>query len=97
MQRVHRNLSRDEVEALRNKLASSIPPARMSIPDVIKTMRLITRKSQAEYAALCGVAPKAVANIERGRSAPTTKTLEKLLRPFGLGIGVVFLPQERGP
>ena len=58
MQRVHRNSSRAEAEALRDPLASLIPQARMSIPEVIKTMRLITRKSQTEYAALCGVAPK---------------------------------------
>ncbi|MBW8078145.1 MAG: helix-turn-helix domain-containing protein [Gallionella sp.] len=96
MQRVHRNLSRGEIEGLRDKLADLIPQAHMSIPEVIKTLRLITRKSQAEYAALCGVAPKVLATIERGQSAPTTKTLEKLLRPFGLGIGVVSLPQERG-
>ena len=97
MQRVHRNSIRAEVEALRDPLASLIPQARMSIPVVINTMRLITRKSETEYAALCGVAPKVLANVERGRSAPMTQTLEKLLRLFGLGIGVVSLPQERGP
>lgn len=97
MQRVHRNLGRDEIEALRDRLASLIPEARLSIPEVIKTMRLITRKSQAEYASLCGVAPKVLANIERGQAAPTTKTLEKLLRPFGFGIGVVSLPPPHGP
>lgn len=97
MQRVHRHLSRAEVEALRERLAAAIPQARLSIPEVIKTMRLITRKSQTEYAALCGVAPKVLATIERGHAAPTTQTLEKLLRPFGLTIGVVCVPQTRKP
>jgi transcriptional regulator with XRE-family HTH domain len=94
MKQVRRDLTRDEIEALREKLTSLIPEARATIPEVLRAMRVITRKTQAEYAALCGVAPKVVTNIELGRVAPTMKTLEKLLRPFGFGIGVVSYPQE---
>jgi DNA-binding XRE family transcriptional regulator len=92
MKRVHRCLSRDEVEALRQQLAELVPEARASIPDILRTMRFITRKSQAEYAALCGVSPRVLASIEAGNADPTTRTLEKLLRPFGLTVGVVSLP-----
>ena len=89
MQRVHRNLSRDEVEALRKKLLTWVPQASADIPLLMKTMRLITRKSQAEYAKLCDVAPRVLADIETGKGSPTVETLEKLLRPFGYRVGIV--------
>lgn len=89
MRRVHRNLKRDEVEALRNELAELVPEARADIPELIRTMRLIARKSQTEYAQLCGVSPRVLADVEAGKGVQTTETLGKLLRPFGLKLGVV--------
>ena len=83
MQRVHRNLSRDEVESLRSELVGLVPRAQVGIPRLLRTMRLIARKSQAEYARLCGVAPRVLADVESGKGSPTVDTLEKLLRPFG--------------
>jgi transcriptional regulator with XRE-family HTH domain len=94
MQRVHRNLSREEVEALRNRLADLIPQQRADVRELLRLMRLITRKSQAEYARLCGVAPRVLAKIEAGEGSPTVETLEKLLRPFGCRVGVVMPPPD---
>jgi transcriptional regulator with XRE-family HTH domain len=93
MQRVHRSLSRDEVEALREKLAALVPEAKAAIPELLRMMRLITRKSQAEYALLCGVAPRVLADVEAGRRSPRVETLEKLFRPFGYRVGVVTGPE----
>jgi DNA-binding XRE family transcriptional regulator len=92
MKRVHRNLSRDEVEALRDKLTSLVPGAKAEIPDLLRMMRLIARKSQSEYARLCGVAPRVLADVEAGKGHPRIDTLEKLLRPFGYRMGVVAAP-----
>ena len=92
MRRVHRNLSRDEVEALRKQLASSVPRATADIGHLMKTMRMITRKSQMEYARMCAVAPRVLADIEAGKGSPTVETLEKLLRPFGFRVGIVAPP-----
>lgn len=89
MKRVHRNLPRDQVEALRTELAARIPAEEISIPEVLRTMRMIVRKSQSEYAQLCDVAPRVLADIEAGRGSPRIDTLEKLLKPFGLRMGVV--------
>jgi len=97
MQRVHRNLSRDEVELLRKKLAVLVPEERERIPELIRIMRLITRKSQAEYARFCGVAPRVLADIEAGKGSPRVETLEKLVRPFGLRVGVVSVPYGAAP
>ncbi|MDE2050192.1 MAG: helix-turn-helix transcriptional regulator [Gammaproteobacteria bacterium] len=92
MRRVHRNLKRDEVEALRNKLAELVPQAHADIPELIRTMRLIVCRSQTEYAHLCGVSPRVLSSIEAGKGVQRTETLEKLLRPFGLKLGVVAPP-----
>jgi transcriptional regulator with XRE-family HTH domain len=90
VKRVHRNLSRDEVEKLRERLTALVPIESASIPELLRTMRLIARKSQAEYAHLCGVAPRVLANIEGEVGSPTVETLGKLLRPFGYRVGVVM-------
>jgi DNA-binding XRE family transcriptional regulator len=89
VKRVHRDLPRDEVEALREKLAQIVPEQKTDIPEILRTLRLITRKSQVEYAKLCGVNPRVLADIERGKGNPSFKSLEKLLKPFGLTIGIV--------
>jgi XRE family transcriptional regulator, regulator of sulfur utilization len=96
MQRVHRSLSRDEVESLREELVKSVPRASTDIPQLMRTMRLITRKSQIEYAKLCGVAPRVLADIEAGKGRPTVETLQKLLRPFGYRVGIVASFDEDG-
>lgn len=90
MKRVHRNLSRDEVETLRERLTALVPAENASVPELLRMMRLIARKSQAEYARMCGVAPRVLANIEGGAGSPTVETLGKLLRPFGYRVGVVI-------
>ena len=89
MRRVHRNLSRTEVEALRLRLTELVPVRGGSTRQVVRMMRLITRKSQSEYARMCGVAPRVLAAVEAGAGSPTVETLEKLLRPFGFRVGVV--------
>lgn len=89
LQRVHRNLSKEEIDALREKLATLIPVSQADIGSLIKTMRLATRRSQTEYAKLCDVAPRVLADIESGKRNVRVETLEKLLRPFGYRIGIV--------
>lgn len=52
-------------------------------------MRLITRKSQSEYARLCGVAPRVLADVEAGRGSAGVETIQKLVKPFGYEAGIV--------
>ncbi|NOU27608.1 MAG: helix-turn-helix transcriptional regulator [Polyangiaceae bacterium] len=51
-------------------------------------MRKIASKTQAAYAAMVGVSPRVLMDFERGAGNPTLETLQKLLRPFGLELGV---------
>jgi transcriptional regulator with XRE-family HTH domain len=52
-------------------------------------MRLATRRSQNEYAQLCGVAPRVLKRIEAGELHVQLESLEKLIKPFGYAIGLV--------
>ncbi len=91
LKRVHRHLSKSEVDALRRDLAGMIPIAQAGIPQLVKTMRLATRQSQDEYAKLCGVAPRVLKRIEAGELRVQVESLEKLIKPFGYAIGLVQL------
>jgi ribosome-binding protein aMBF1 (putative translation factor) len=89
LKRVHRNLSKDQVDALRRDLAQTVPIAHASIAQLVRTMRLATRRSQNEYAQLCGVAPRVLKRIEAGELHVQLESLEKLIKPFGYAIGLV--------
>jgi len=89
LQRVHRNLSKPEIEKLRESVASLVPASRAQIGELIKVMRLSTKRSLPEYAALCGVSLRVLRQVESGKLNLQTETLEKLLRPFGYRIGIV--------
>lgn len=97
MKRVHRNLTREEIESLRKELASLVPEYRESLPEVLRRMRFIARLSQAEYAKLCRVSLGTLSKIEAGVTDPTLSTLEKLLKPFGFTVGVVRNPAAWSP
>jgi hypothetical protein len=92
MRRVHRNLSREDIQALRVKLMEWVPQEKAAIPELLRTMRLITRMSQTEYARFCNVAPRVLADLESDKGNARVGTLQKLFSPFGLKVGVVAQP-----
>jgi predicted transcriptional regulator len=90
---VHRKLSTVDIDDLRDHLAALVPESKADIAALIKMMRLVTRRSQSEYAQLCNVAPRVLADLEAGKVNVQLETLEKLLRPFGYRVGVVRTPE----
>jgi len=89
LQRVHRNLSKPKIEELRESVAALVPASRAQVGELVRDMRLSTKRSQAEYAALCSVSLRVLRQVESGKLNLQTATIEKLLRPFGYRIGVV--------
>ena len=61
----------------------------LAVHVVVKKIRSALRLTITEYARLCGVSARALADIERGDASPTLVTVEKLLKPMGLRVGVV--------
>jgi transcriptional regulator with XRE-family HTH domain len=94
MRRVHRSLDAQQVKQMRDAIASQLPASDLPIGKVIRDMRISIKRSQEEYAKLCGVAPRALADIEAGAGNPTIRTLRALLLPFACDIGVVRLSDE---
>ena len=97
MRRVHRNLTREEINSLRKELASLVPERKKDIPEGLRRMRFIAKLSQAEYARLCHVSLGTLSKIEAGVSDPSMSTLEKLLKPFGFTVGVMRNPEVWSP
>ncbi len=60
-----------------------------NLPDAIRRMRKTIGVTQVEYAKIAGIAPRVLIDLERGVGNPTLKTLEKIVSPFGLQIGLV--------
>lgn len=90
MDKRYRPLSTAESQTARRALAEELAAAPSTpIPAVIRKIRTTLRFTIAEYANLCGVSARALADIERETTSPTLSTVEKLLRPLGMQPGAV--------
>ena len=89
-------MSPSEEIALRRELLSDLAanPAE-PIPAVIRKIRTTLRLTIPEYAKLCGVSARTLQDIEREQSSPTLTTVNKLLRPLALQVGVVSSAPSR--
>lgn len=66
----------------------------LNLVEAVRRMRKIADKTQAEYAKLVGVSPRVLIDFERGVGNPTLRSIEKMLRPFGLELTVRRRPRE---
>jgi len=83
-------LSPQELLAVRRELTSQLTESPdLPIPIVIRKIRTALRYTIAEYATICGVSARTLAEIERGNNSPTLATVEKLLKPMGMAPGAV--------
>lgn len=91
--RPKRPASKERRAALRDDLYERIARDDISLVEVVKAMRKIAGRSQADYARLVGVSPRILIELERGIGNPTIKTLAKILAPFDLEVGVRRRPR----
>jgi len=80
--------------ALRDELYARVERGDIGLVEAIRLMRKIADKTQAEYAALVGVSPRVLMELERGAGNPTLKTIAKLLAPFELEVTVRRRPRR---
>jgi DNA-binding XRE family transcriptional regulator len=73
---------------LRQELYALVEQGQLGVADAVRMMRKVAAKSQAEYAKLVGVSPRVLIDFERGVGNPTWRSIEKMLRPFGLELSV---------
>lgn len=90
MDKRYKPLSPQEMLAVRRELTAQLTEAPdLPIPLVIRKIRTALRYTIAEYAKICGVSTRTLAEIERGNNSPTLATVEKLLKPMGMVPGAV--------
>lgn len=77
---------------LREAFFEDIATGRLSLAEAVRRMRNIAGMTQTQYAGLIGIAPRVLMDIERGRGNPRLDTLQKLAKPFGLGVGFTTSP-----
>lgn len=79
----------EQLQARRALMEELAAEPDMPIPSVIRKIRNSLRFTIAEYAKLCGVSARTLQDIEREVSSPSLATVEKLLHPMGMALGVV--------
>ncbi|MEN9503000.1 MAG: hypothetical protein RI964_2285 [Pseudomonadota bacterium] len=63
----------------------------MPLAQAVRQLRTGIRLTVPEYAKLTGVAQRTIHAVETGSANPSLATAQKLLKPFGLTLGV-FVP-----
>lgn len=84
----------DEDLALRDQLYRALREHQISLPQAIRLMQRISRLTQPEFAAHRGVSAATLRQILSGQGNPTVDTLNRLVSPFGLEVGLV--PKRKG-
>lgn len=88
------NFKEEDAVALKAELLSEAPEAGINIVSAVRQARRISGLTQAEYAAATGVSLPTLSSIERGKGSPTLATINALLLPVGLQLGVVQATQN---
>ena len=89
------NFKDEDAVALKESLLNEAPESHLEIVDAVRRARHVAGMTQAEYAAATGVSLPTLSSIERGKGSPTLATVNALLLPLGLQLGVVqFFPSE---
>ena len=87
-QRLKNRTHQDDL-ALRDELYLALREHRISLPDAIRLMQRISRLTQPEYARHRGVSTATLRQILAGDGNPTVETINRLVAPFGLEVGLV--------
>ncbi len=72
----------------RTAIYEAIDRGEIGFPQALRELRRAVGKTQAEYAALVGLSPRILKEIEQSRGNPTLKSIRKALKPFNLQITV---------
>ena len=86
--------SQADTAVAKRELIEAIENHELSLGEAVRRMRKISGLNQKAYAErIVGIAPRILAEVERGEGNPTLETLNKIGRPFGYVVG--FVPRER--
>ncbi|MEY4591851.1 MAG: hypothetical protein RIR18_746 [Pseudomonadota bacterium] len=89
MDKRRKKIDPEKERALRDNFDRDIAENRLSLGEAVKTMRRISKLTQAEFAAHRGVDLTTLKTIESGTANPRVSTLNKIADVFGLEVRFV--------
>lgn len=84
-----RRLSPAERIAARQTAAEKAGRGEMRYPEGFAELRKAVGMNQESFAKMVGLHRSQIADLERGAANPTVETLNQILKPFGMEIGIV--------
>lgn len=97
MDRRRKAMTLEEQRLLRQTLMHAIAAhPEWDVPRLLKEVRTTLHLTLADMAKIGRLSVPALKNIEARRSSPTLGTVDALLRPFGLRVGVVRITPDEG-
>jgi transcriptional regulator with XRE-family HTH domain len=77
------------------EIHAALADGSISMGQAVLRLRLeITGMSQAKFAKMCKISERSLLQLEQDAGNPTVKSLNKVMRPFGLTVGIVALRRD---
>lgn len=81
--------------ALIRDIHAALSDGTLTLGQAISRLRLeITGLSQAKFARMCKISERSLLQLEQDAGNPTVKSLNKVMRPFGLTVGIVAIKHD---
>lgn len=82
-----KHIDRDRDRERKMAFYEAISQDALSVREAVKTMRKLSKQTQAEFAQKLGLSLNILKAIEAGKGNPTVETLNKIGKLFGLEAG----------
>jgi DNA-binding XRE family transcriptional regulator len=89
------SLSVAERTALIESIQQALAQGTLDIGEAVRRLRVeVTGLHQTQFARMCKISVRTLVHIEHGEGNQTLKSLNAVLRPFGMKMGVVRIRQD---
>ncbi|WP_124368872.1 MULTISPECIES: helix-turn-helix domain-containing protein [unclassified Pseudomonas] len=84
------SLSMEQRAQLIAAIEEGLAEGSLELGDAVRRLRVeVTGLHQSQFARMCKISVRTLVHIEQGEGNQTLKTLDAVLRPFGLQMGVI--------
>ena len=90
-----KNMDVEERGNLIRAIHAALDEGSITLGQAVIRLRLeITGMSQAKFAKMCKISERSLLQLEQDAGNPTVKSLNKVMRPFGLTVGIVAIRRD---
>lgn len=86
--------TKSEINESRREIIRRAKEGKLVFPEAIRYIREALDLTQQEWANYLGMTRQQIIAIESGRANPTIETVNRMLRPFELKVGIVVKEEE---